>query len=203
MLLDPEVDEAAKIELQIQAIGSTALVEREIHAMQAQQLLQASANPIFGIDPEKAMEEVLKSQRFQPDKWLLGEDKKAEMAQAPPPPMPQIEVAKIRAETAVMQEEGKRAKNAADMDRDKIYAEGVARRDQSNDFYNQQELTMRRELAILDYANKHQISLDKVKAGLADTVMKLKVQKELSGSQVIEPAVEPAGRAPDGQSFQK
>ena len=38
---------------------------------------------------------------------------------------------------------------------------------------------------------------------LQDTVMKLKTQIQLSGTVAVDPIVEPAGRAPDGQSFTK
>jgi len=70
------------------------------------------------------------------------------------------------------------------------------------------EMQLKKELAMLDYANKNQISLDKVKADLAQTTMKLQLQEKLSmpggpGGQVSTPLVEPPGRAPDGESYQK
>jgi uncharacterized protein YdbL (DUF1318 family) len=70
------------------------------------------------------------------------------------------------------------------------------------------EIEAKRELAMLDYANKHQISLENVKAMLAKTAMTLAAQKQLAGvkgkaPQVAQPAVEPPGRAPNGQRFQK
>ena len=46
------------------------------------------------------------------------------------------------------------------------------------------------------------------KAKLADTVMKLKTQKELAaasmvtGKQLVTPPTEPPGRAPNGQAYQ-
>jgi len=80
------------------------------------------------------------------------------------------------------------------------------------------------DLATLDYASKHQMSLEQVKAKLADTAMRLRVQKELSAAQhsvdlhthsvetkadlfkhqhppALEPPTEPAGRANTGESF--
>ncbi len=200
-----------KGDMQINAIGSTALVEREINAMQAQQLLQASLNPTFGIDPEKAMEEVLKSQRFISDKWLMSDAKKKENAQNQPM-IPQLEVAKLKSEAeqsrVQAQEDTKRFKIKSDMDRDQVYSQGVARRDEMSSQKAVMEMQLKKELAMLDYANKNQISLDKVKADLAQTTMKLQLQEKLSmpggpGGQVSTPLVEPPGRAPDGESYQK
>jgi len=70
---------------------------------------------------------------------------------------------------------------------------------------------------MMDYANKRELSLEQVKAKLADTTMRLNLQKDLSlanltldvhkhsnpsAKQVITPPTEPAGRAPDGEAYQ-
>jgi hypothetical protein len=47
------------------------------------------------------------------------------------------------------------------------------------------------------------IADNKVKGAITETLMKLTVQKELSGTEAITPAVEPKGTAPEGQSFAK
>lgn len=68
---------------------------------------------------------------------------------------------------------------------------------------------------MLDYANTNKMTLDKIKAELAGTAMKLDLQKDLflasttkelhakGQPQVVTPAIEPPGRAPDGQAFAK
>jgi len=195
--------ENAKGDLKIEAVGSTALVEREIQAMESMVLLQLSMNPAYGLDPEKAMVEVLKAKRFVPDKWTMDEQKKKSL---PAPVVPAIEVAKIRDETErwktkVMAQTGLR-KMEVDTDRDTAYVEAMAQRDQTTASVRIQELNIKRELALLDYANKRNIALDQVKAELAKESMKLRVQKELTGiTQVAEPLVEPPGRASDGHAF--
>ncbi|MEA1991458.1 MAG: hypothetical protein U9N58_04575, partial [Thermodesulfobacteriota bacterium] len=199
-----------KGDMQIEAIGSTALVEREIYAMQAMGMLQLSLNPAFGLDPEKASDEVLKAQRFNPDKWKLDDEKKAQMAQQPPPPVPQVEAARIRAETDLRQTKMNNDLKAyaikQDTDRDTVYSAGIARRDKTNAQLKLQELMLRKDLAILEHSSKSGMSLDKIKADLAQTAMKLNLQERLStsgiGGEVLKPPVEPAGRAPDGKSFQ-
>ena len=70
------------------------------------------------------------------------------------------------------------------------------------------KLQLQKDLAILEYSTKQQISLDETKAKLASDAMKLNVQKELASmtdtpKQVLTPSVEPQGRAPDGMAFQR
>ena len=206
-LLEHGEDDSEKGDMRIEAIGSTALVEREIQAMQAQSLLQLSLNPAFGIDPEKAITEVLKAQRFNPDKWIMDDDKKQQLSQQPQPVAPQVEAAKIRTEAdlkkAAMKRDVDMTRIKSDIDRDSVYSQGVARRDEMTRQSHIEEMQLRERLAMMEYANKNQMTLDKVKADLSKTVMTLNLQEKLSAGQVATPAVEPAGRAPDGQSFQK
>lgn len=104
-----------------------------------------------------------------------------------------------------------------DTDRDTIYVAAEDKRTQNEYAARMEELKLRERLAMLDYANKKDLKLDDVKAQLADTQMKLQVQKELSGvahavdlrkhdtpdvQEVVPPAAEPAGKAPDGKAFQ-
>lgn len=206
-----------KCDLQIQAIGSSALVEREIQEMEIMQLLQASINPAFGISPAKTMAELLKAKRFEPAKFEMDEEEKQRIMQAAP--APQIEAAKIRAETELKKEEIRQEANVqkmqVDMDRDRVFADGVTQRNQmayekniADTQLRIQEMELKRELAMLDYANRTQQTLDKIKADLASDAMKLNVQKELAAmtttpKQVITPPMEPVGLAPDGQAYQK
>lgn len=206
-----------KCDLQIQAIGSSALVEREIQAMQAVQLLQLSMNPAFGMSPKKAADEVLRAWRFEPSKFEMDEQEKAQMQQNPPM-APAVQAAQIRAQSDMQKEQIRQQTEAgkikADVDRDAIFQQGVAQRAQVDYEYKQkllnleiEKMQLQRDLAVMDYANKHQIALDKVKSDLARDAMKLNTQKQLAEmgapGQTITPPTEPAGRAPNGQSFQK
>ncbi len=200
-------EDKEKGDMQIEAIGSTALVEREIQAMQAMGILNLSVNPAFGLDPEKAIYETLKAQRFNPDKWTLDDKKKAELAQQQPPPDPRIEVANIKAQVDMhgIETTGQLKKLAIEQntDRDHLYSQGVAQRTQIDAQLKIEELTLKRELSMLDYANRTQQTLDKVKADLAKTVMTLNLQEKLSGTNIATPAVEPKGRAREGHSFEE
>ena len=207
-----------KGDMKIEAIGSTALVEREIQAMEAMQLLQLSLNPAFGLDPEKAMSEVLKTKRFIPDKFQMDAQKKKSL---PPPIIPEIEVQKMKSadldKTLALEKDNSIASNTlqkhkidVDQNREDIYANTMSQEVQTNATMRQQELAIKRELAILDYANKRNISLDQVKAELAKEAMRLRTQKQLAvvahiaenRQEPIEtPPVQLPGRAPNGHAF--
>ena len=142
------------------------------------------------------------------------------MAQQPPPEAPQITAAKImsasREKVAGISAQVTVQKTQADTDRDRAYVQAETQRTTNEHEATMSELAVRRELALLDYANKRNLSLDQIKAELAQTSMKLGVQKDLSLAghimdhhkhhnpvpQVITPPTEPAGRAPDGEAFQ-
>ena len=90
-------DEEAKGDFQIDARGSTALIERDFQANEAAQILQMSLNPAFGISPKQAMVEYLKSRKFDAKLFAPSDEEKAQAQQ--PPSNPQLEMAKLRAET--------------------------------------------------------------------------------------------------------
>jgi hypothetical protein len=59
------------------------------------------------------------------------------------------------------------------------------------------------ELKVEEGSGKMLAVMEQIKGKLADSAMKLRVQKELSAGEVITPAAEPRGRAPEGESFEK
>ena len=227
-------DDAIKGDFQIDARGSSALVERDLQNQAILQMGTLVMNPAFGVDPEKWFQEALKAQRLDPKRFLLDDEKKAAMAQQAPPPPPQIQAAQIRAEAdaqkvqmqlqadaqqaeieaqvklriAEMQTQAQVEKMRIDTDRDHAYVMAQTQRDQTNAQAKMAELQIKRELAMLEYALREKLSLETVKAKLASDAMKLQVQKELAGAdgkgpQIVTPIVEPQGRAPEGEAFQK
>ena len=161
---------------------------------------------------------------------MKPQEKKAAMAQQPPPVAPQIEAAKIRAEAdlqkaqlaaqkdvqiAQMDAQTAMQKVQLDTDRDTVYVQAQANRDQiaaDAKFreleIKREELVIKRELAMLEYANANKVTLDKIKADLAKKAMEINATKELAGmgapaSALPTPPVEPPGLAPQGESFQK
>lgn len=281
-------DEEEKGQYTIDARGSSALVERDIQNHAAMQVLQFSANPIFGIDPKKAAQEALKAQRLDPRKFVYTEEEQAKMEGQQQTPAPQVQAAQIRAETELkkvqmkgqidgqmahfaaqddlkllqtkLQVEGQLAHFEAqddlklaqfeaqtrlgiakvDTDRDTEFVLSQERRDATAHEGRMAELQVKRELALLEYANRKEISLEQVKAQLAQTAMAETTKRQLAQAQIAlnqaennkdravdvhkhgvdkrvdihkhktqlaaakppEP-LEPAGRAPNGQSFAK
>ncbi|MCP5244871.1 MAG: hypothetical protein H6937_02425 [Burkholderiales bacterium] len=222
LLIDPDVPDEEKGDLQIEAVGSSHLVEREIQAMQLPQLLQLAMNPVFEKSPKKTIDEMLRALKFDPSKLDMDDEEKRQMAEAAQgQTAPQVQAAQIRAQTDLQKEQIRQEANVqkmqVDMDRDRVFAQGVTERNQMAYEKNIadmqlriQEMEMKRELAMLDYANRTQQTLEQIKADLASDVMKLNLQKELAynsaareAEQVITPPAEPAGRAPDGYAFQR
>lgn len=99
LLLDPDVPNDEKGDWDINAHGSTAMVERAIQDQTLAQMGPLVANPIFGLNPKKWMEEWLKSKRLDPRKMQYSEEEQQKMAQTPPPEDPTVTAAKINAES--------------------------------------------------------------------------------------------------------
>jgi hypothetical protein len=196
----------------IEATGSSALLEREIQLMQFPQLMQMSLNPVFEMSPKKTGDEWVKSMKFDPSKFELDSEEKDKLAQAQQPQDPRIVVAQMNTEKdlkiAEQNAQLKALEIKSDTDRDAVFAQGVTERTQLDHESTQAELALKRELAMLDYANKRNITLDKAKVDLAKAVMDNNLTKELAhikapASDLPTPPVEPPGTAPAGESFTK
>lgn len=216
-------DDAIKGDFRINARGSTAMVELALQNQFVQQMGQLVGNPAYGIDPEKWFAEMLKSQRIDPQRFTLDEEKKAQLAQQPPPQPPQVQVAQINAQSrqqvaqlqaqvdqqvAQMAQQASVEKMRIDTDRDAVYVQAQTARDQANAQARRDELMIKRELALLNYANREKVTLDKVKADLAKKAMEIQSVERLAGMKapselMPKPPIEPVGQAPAGESYQK
>ena len=199
-LLKHGPDDNEKGDFVLDARGSTALVEREIYKSEVTQLLQASLNPAFGISPEKAMAEHLRTTKKDPAKFQLTDEEKKQQAASQQgqqqPKDTSIEVATIRANT----EKEKAAANQAADKEELAFKSAEADKQRAHD---REMANLQYQTEILKFAQQRNIGIDKVKGQLAKTVMELRTQKELSGTEAATPPIEPRGRAPEGQSYQK
>ena len=219
LLLDPDVPDSEKGDFHINAHGSIALVERAIQDQTIMQMGQMVKDPAFGMDPKKWFKMMAKSKRLDPRELQYTDEEMEQLSKQPPPQAPVVQAATIRAEMDKAKLAAAQQDNAADRqlslqkvkvdtDRDVVYVQAESERTQVMADAKMREIEVKRELAMLDYANKHQISLENVKAMLAKTAMTLTAQKQLAGlngkaPQVARPATEPPGRAPNGQRFQR
>lgn len=218
LLLDPDVPNDEKGDYQVNCNAAAAMIERAIQDQTVMQMGQMVGNPAFGIDPKKWFASMARSKRLDPREFQYSPADQARIDQNQSPPVP-IAVAQIRAQTAekvaASHDQAAVEKMKADTDRDTVYANAEAKRADDNAKARIEELQIKRDVANLDYqtklmeyATRKDISLEKAKTELAKTAMELNVQRELAGAdgkgpQVATPAVEPAGRAPDGEAFQK
>jgi hypothetical protein len=184
LLLDPDVPDEAKGDFTINAHGSTALVDRHLQNQMIAQMGAVVSNPLFGADPKRWFEQWLRANRLVPMDFKFSKEEQEKLDQTPPPKAPIVQVAEIKAHTDL-------ETSKAETDHDQ---------------------TMR----TAEMQAKMQLELESLKTQLAALVMKLQTQKELAGRAeatdlhkhhnpppVVEPPMEPAGRAPAGESFQK
>ena len=134
----------------------------------------------------------------------------------------ELQVAQIDAEaelaTARLAQETAQLKVKMDTDRDTVYVQAEMQRSQATYDAKLRELAMKKEILAMQLAAQQQISVDQAKVRLADTSMKLRVQKELTAAQhgldlkkhttptpeqVTRAAAEIPGKAPNGEGFTK
>ena len=204
-------DAAKSGDLRVVARGATALLERDMNNQAILGMGSIVLNPAFGIDPELWAEEMMRAQRLEPKRFALTEEKKKAM-QAPPPPDTAIQVAQIRSDAelqkAALANETAQLRIQKDTDRDTVYTQAEMARSESAAQSKREELMIRREVAMLEYANKEKISLETLKTRLAETALKLSVQKELAGlpgadPELVKPPTEPPQHAADGRAFEQ
>lgn len=218
LLLDPDVPADEKGDFQVNTNAFAAQIERAIQDQAIVQMGPLVPNPVFGVDPKRWFATLARTKRLNPKDFQYTEEEQAQMEKNQQPPIP-IAVAQVRAQSAEKIAESRdnllAIKTKADTDRDTVYAEAERARASDNARAREADLIIKRETAqfdyhakLLDYANRRQISLERAQTELARTAMELNVQRELAGAdgkgpQVADAPVEPAGRAPDGEAFQK
>jgi len=194
----------AKGDLQIDARGSSALQERDMQSQVMQQMLGASLNPSYQVDPAKLMAEFLKSMRFDPKRLTIDPQKLASMAPPAPPPDPRLQVAQMSS-----QDKEKAMMAAANEHKLQLaFAADQAERDR------QQELVMvqfEKESGQVGMGVDRKNVEDGLRTKIAIETMKLQLQKELSEKaalanaktpDVTTPPSEPEGRANAGEAYQ-
>lgn len=226
-------DASIKGDFQVIPRGSSALVIKDMRATFLIQVVpQLIANPNFGIDPSRYFKEVAKLNGLEPTDVQFTEAEMQALMSQPPPSDPRVQVAQIRTEGDLKRTEmevtTEQARIARDIDRDTMYVQAENERTKTTSATKMAELELRRELAMLDYANKNQLTIEAIKAKLATDGAKMDLQRELAQfghisaqearvseaklgtqqavvekavEQVATPAVEPPGRAPNGQGF--
>jgi hypothetical protein len=178
-------DEEIKGDFTIDARGSSALVVRDIQNQSFLNLLAAGANPIYGmyLDTQKLFEKALQAQHIDPAEVFKPEEEierikeaQKKAAEQGPPPDPAMAVAQVRAQAEMQKVQ---MQNQGDLQELQVRQQIAA---QAADLQIMQ-LQMTREIEMLKLSNAQNISLEKIKAQLADTAMKERSRKELFAAE--------------------
>jgi hypothetical protein len=178
-------NEELKGDFSIDARGSSALMVRDIQNQAFMNLLAAGTNPVYGayIDTQKLFEKALQAQHIDPAEVLKSEaeiekmkEQQAAAAQQGGQEDPRIAAAKIRAETDIQKVQAQNEGDMAELNTRLQIAQAniQARRE------NQQ---MQREIEMLKLANTQNLSLEQIKAQLANTAIKERGKKELFAAE--------------------
>jgi len=176
-------NEEIKGDFTVNARGSSALLVRDIQNQAFLNLLAAGANPVYGVylDTQKLFEKALQAQHIDPAEVFKSEEELEKIKEQQQQPQaqqadPRIEAAKIRAESDKVRVE---AQNQGDM------AELQTREKLAELSYQQrmEELAMQREIEMLKMANVQNLTLEQIKAKLADTAMRERGKKEIYAAE--------------------
>jgi hypothetical protein len=196
-------EDEEKGDFKIDARGSSALVERDLNAQAIVQMGEQAINPVFGIDPKKWMEENLKAQRLDINRFKYDDEEWEQVVQQllQPPPDSRVEVATINAQAKLQDGQAEREF--------KIALETIKEQHDGQDREMAVALeALAREMDTMKIAAGSEEAREKIKASLAEVVLKLQTQIDLAKNpegapQVATPIAEPPGRAPEGQAFQR
>ncbi len=211
-------DDSIKGDFQIVPRGSSALVAKDVRATFLAQAVPAMlANPAFGIDPARYFREVAKLNGLNAEDIQFTKAELATIMSQPPQPDPRVEAAQVAAEARIESNKIAARTDLAriekDRDRDQIYVEAEAMRTQVTSNAKIAEMYLRRELLMLELAQRDKLSLDTIKAQLAVKGGEMDLQRELAIMGRVNPAehienlgnaktdmpvIEPPGRAPEG-----
>lgn len=222
-------DASIKGDFKVVAHGSTALVTRDQRNQFITQVApQLMANPAFGIDPTRLFKKIAEIAgmtdaeeiQFTPSEMAALQKSQQDAAMLDPRVMSAQLATQGRVQVAQMANETDKFRIQRDIDRDTSYVQAETQRTQVTAEIKLAELELRRELALLEYANREKITLDQLKAKLAIEGGRNDLARELAtmptvaevaeginaGSQVpagvgVEAGQEVPGQAPPGLGF--
>jgi hypothetical protein len=176
-------DEEVKGDFSIDARGSSALLIRDIQNQAFLNLLAAGANPVYGVylDTQKLFEKALQAQHIDPKDVFKSEEEleKIKEQQKNPqeaPPDPAMAVAQLRGEIEMKKAQ---AQNEGDMAELQV-RQAIAQQDGE---IRMAEMQLTREIEMLKMANTQNLTLEQIKAKLADTAMRERGKKELYAAE--------------------
>lgn len=180
-------DEEIKGDFKVDARGTTALLVKELQSQQLLQFAQFYAHPAFGpVLGKKApamIRRIAESLRLSPDEVVPTDEELEAMAQEAQaaaqqqqPQDPRLQVAQMRAEA-----EMKRAEYEAAADQTEMQVrQQLANMDYQ---YKIQALELERDIEMLKLASTKELTLEQIKAKLAETSIKENSRKQLFAAE--------------------
>lgn len=217
-------DDSLKGEFTVEALGSSALIERDIANQALIQLGASIQNPIFKKDPAKWINEVMRTNKLDPTKFDYDDEQWQQIVEnmTNPPPDPRLEVEQVKGQTAkdivgikaeaeakILELQNQMKQQGDDKDRQvtvmlaKVKTQEAAQANQVKQAIAAMTADVNSIMTQMKESGANERQLQVTKQKLQDTVLKLQTQISLSGTEVSTPPVEPKGRASDGKSYQE
>jgi hypothetical protein len=173
-------DESIKGDFDVNPRGSSALMIRDIQNQAFLGLLQMAANPVFApmLDPKRLFEKALRAQHVDPTDIMRTDEEIAQAQQQQAQnqqPDPRIQAAQLRANADVEREKMR-------VQEGQMTAQTKMNIAQMTESSRMQELQVEREIAMLRLSADQNVSLDKIKAMLADTALRERTKKEITSA---------------------
>lgn len=197
-------DQDIKGDYAVDARGSSVLLERDQRSKAIMDVMQLKADPDINsvVDWQKAAKQLFASLHLD---IVMSDDEikdRAQQQQQQPQAAPDttaLDVATIRVEGDLQKIEKQIIMEKEKQEFHRLEAE--KQREHESILKD-----MDYQIKMMEMSEKTGINLDKIKADLSKDAAKLNLQERLSlnkAGEAISPAVEPPGRAPDGESFVK
>lgn len=176
--------EEIKGDFAVNARGSSSLIVRDIQNQAFMGLLAAATNPVYGpmVDPKKLFEKSLQAQHIDPTEIMKSDDEiKQMLAQQQQAAQggqadPAMAVAQLRVQAEQQRTEANNAITKAELDAKMA----LAKQDYE---FRLAEMQLEREIEMLKLAQTKELTLEQIKASLADTAIKERSRKELFNAE--------------------
>ena len=173
-----------KGDFNIDARGSSALLIRDIQNQAFMNLMAAASNPVFGpmVDPKKLFEKALQAQHVDPADIMLSDDE-IEKKQEAAAQAAQQGGGDPRLVAAKMKGEAEMQRAQADIQISQAEAQTRMQLAQQDQAFKLQMLDKNIQLEILKLAQTKELTLEQIKASLAETAISERTKKELLAAE--------------------
>jgi hypothetical protein len=203
-LLQYGENDAEKRNLQIEARGSSALIERQLQSQELPQMFQLATNPLSGLDPKKTAAELVKSRNFDVRRFQYDSSEWEQIVKnmSQKGGDPRLAVAQLKAQMderlKVLDQHFQQQENASDRQLELVKEQILER------------------VAAMKLQGAKEISFDQLKEELAKVTITVNAQKEAQAAEIgselhrhhnpvappIAPAAfEPSGKASPGRAY--